>query len=207
MPATLEALIVFAAAIAPGYGFLSGYQHQRTHSPPDRDLHVLAQSFIVSSIWIAVTWWPAGHLLAGWANDDQLGAQELEVWLLACALLGLPYVLGRFMGLLIMRTAPGKPRWLHSLFGALGAFEPPTLWETTWELARARGVVVLVVRLKDGQVIEGQFANKSRVDFSPRQPRVYLERAYGYDQNGQRVAYPNGAFIEGREIVALQFKS
>lgn len=207
MPTTLEALIIFAAAIAPGYGFLSGYQHQRTHSQPDRDLHALAQAFIVSSIWIAVTWWPAGHLLAGWARDSQFGAHEFEVWLLACALLGLPYVLGRLVGLLLLGV-PGKgPRWLDSLFEALGAFAPPTLWESTWEHVRARGSVVLVVRLRDGAVIEGQFASRSSVDFSPRPPRVYLERAYGYDQNGERVAYPNGAYIEGREIVALQFKS
>lgn len=207
MPSTVEALIIFAAAIAPGYGFLSGYQHQRTYSPPDRDLYVLAQAFVLSSIWIAMTWWPAGHLLAGWARDHQLPAHELEVWLLSCALLGLPYALGRLLGLLLLRVVGRGPQWLDSLFEALGAFAPPTLWESTWERVRARGSAVLVVRLRDGTVIEGQFASQSRVDFSPRSPRLYLERAYGYDQDGQRVTYPNGAYIEGGEIVALQFKS
>lgn len=207
MPSIVETLAVSAAAIAPGYGFLSGYQHQRTHSPPDRDLHVYAQAFIASWFWIAVTWWPAGHLLSGWASHDELGAHELEVWLLACALLGLPYVLGRLLGVLLLRVARGRRGRLFFLFSRLGAFEPPTLWESTWEHARARGAVVLVVRLKDGAMIEGQFASKSRVDFSPRAPRVFLERAYGYDQDGRRVQYPNGAYIEGAEIVALQFKN
>jgi len=186
MPTTLEALAIFAAAIAPGYGFLNGYQHQRTHSPPDRDLNLFAQAFIVSSAWIAATWWPAGHLLSGWAANGELGAHEVEAWLLACGLLGLPYFLGRLIGLLLLRVADRGPKWLLSLFSALGLFEPPTLWESTWERARGRGSVVLVVR---------------------RTPRVYLERAYGYDQNGQRVSYPNGAYIEGGEIVALQFKT
>jgi hypothetical protein len=203
MPTPFETLAVFAAAIAPGYGFLSGYQHQRAHSHPDRDLHAYAQAFVVSSIWIAVTWWPAGHLLVKWTCDEQLGTHEPEVWLLACALLGLPYVLGRLFGQLLLRVSSGRCRWLFSFFDAIGVFDPPTLWESTWEYIRSRGPAVVVILLKDGTVIEGQFASRSRVDFSPRPPRVYLERAYGYDQNGQRIVFHGGVYIAGREIAAL----
>lgn len=95
--------------------------------------------------------------------------------------------------------------WLFSITSLLGLFESPTLWDWTWERARERNSVVLTVRLRDGGVVEGQFASASRVDFSPRQPRLFLEKAYGYDQSGQRVAYPNGAYLEGSEIVSVQF--
>jgi hypothetical protein len=207
MPATLEALVIFAAAIAPGYGFLSGYQHQRSHTSPERDLHVLAQAFIISALWIAVTWWPAGHLLTQWTSEGDLSSHEFATWLLVCLLLSLPYAIGRALGLLIRVAEGGKPHWLFSLLSAAGAFEPPTLWDWTWERARERGSVVLVVRLKDGGVIEGQFAGLSRADFSPRKPALYLEKAYGYDQAGQRVQYPRGAYLEAEEIAGAQFKT
>lgn len=207
MPTTLEALVVFAAAIAPGYGFLSGYQHQRSHTAPERDLHVIAQAFIVSAIWIAVTWWPAGHLLTEWMASDQLASHELAAWLLVCLLLGLPYLIGRVVGLAIRRIEAGSRGWLFSVMSTAGAFEPPTLWDWTWEQARRRGSVVLVVRLKDGGVIEGQFASFSRADFSPRKPALFLEKAYGYDQAGQRVPYPAGAYLEAGEIAGVQFKT
>ncbi|HET7574289.1 MAG TPA: hypothetical protein VFJ99_04165, partial [Solirubrobacterales bacterium] len=94
MPSTLESLAVFAAAIAPGYGLISGYQHQRSYSSPERDLHLLAQALVVSPGWIALTWWPIGHLLTTWTAAGSLGAHELATWLLACLFLGLPYALG-----------------------------------------------------------------------------------------------------------------
>jgi Family of unknown function (DUF6338) len=207
VPNTFEAVAVFAFAIAPGYALLVGYQHQRSHTAPDRDLHVLAQAFVLSATWIALTWWPTGHLLSGWAADGDLFDHEVYVWVLCCFLLGGPYMAGRSAGACVRAIADGKRGTTFSVMKAIGFFEPPTLWESTWERARARGATVVVVRLKDGSVIEGQFADKSRVDFSPRPPRVYLERAYGFNQDGRRIQYPKGAYIEGAEIVALQFRS
>lgn len=207
MPTTFEALAIFAAAIAPGYGFLTGYQHQRCHSPPSHDLHVLAQAFILSAIWVAITWWPIGHVLSAWAAADELGSHELIVWILACVFLGLPYVLGRIIGQVLRSVEEGQPAWLFKAMGVLGAFEKPTLWDWTWERVRRRGPVVIVIRLRDGGVIEGQYASASRVDFSPRKPRVFLEKAYGFDPSGKRVVYPHGAYLEGSEIVAVQFKT
>lgn len=207
MPDTFEAVAVFAFAIAPGYALLVGYQHQRSHTAPDRDLHVLAQAFVLSAAWIALTWWPAGHLLSGWTANGELFGHEAYVWMLCCFLLGGPYMAGRLAGAGVRAIADGERGALFSTMKAVGFFEPPTLWESTWERARARGATALVVRLKDGSVIEGQFASKSRVDFSPRPPCVYLERAYGYNQDGRRIQYPRGAYIEGAEIVAVQFRS
>jgi hypothetical protein len=89
----------------------------------------------------------------------------------------------------------------------LGAFEAPTLWDWTWEKARQRGSAVVVVRLKDGAVVEGQFARGSKADLSPRAPRLFLEKAYGHDQQGRRIVYPNGAYLEGSEIASVQFKT
>jgi hypothetical protein len=182
-------------AITPGYGFLSGY------------LHVLAQAFVLSAIWIALTWWPAGHLLTDWARQGMLNSHEAAVWAMACALLGLPYVLGRVVGVLLRAVEGGRPHWIFEAMSRLGAFEKPSLWDWTWEAARKREGTAVVIRLKDGSVIEGQYASNSKADFSPRQPRLYLEKAYGFDNVGRRIVYPQGAYVDGSEIVAVQFKT
>jgi hypothetical protein len=207
MPTTLEALAIFACAVAPGYGFLSGYQHRRSHSAPERDLYVLAQAFILSAAWVALTWWPIGHLLSNWAAEEKLASHELAVWILLCVFLASPYFLGRLCGQVIIGAGQARTGRVFSVLSNLGVFEPPSLWDSTWEQVRRRGSVVLVIQLKDGNSIEGQFANRSKVDFSPRPPRVYLEKAYGYDMAGQRIAFPQGAYVEGDQIVSVQFKN
>jgi len=207
MPATFEALAIFAAAIAPGYGFLTGFQRQSSYTAPERDLYVLAQAFVLSALWVALMWWPLGRWLLAWINGGDLGDHELAAWAMACAFLGLPYVLGRSVGFGIRRAEERRRGLLYGALDWLGVFEPPTLWDWTWSNVRDRGNVVLVVRLKDGGTLEGQFAGQSRVDYSPRRPRIYLERAYGFDEAGQRIVYPAGAYVEGDEIVGVQFKS
>jgi hypothetical protein len=98
-------------------------------APPRHDLHVLAQAFVLSAIWIALTWWPAGHLLSQWAHERTLNSHEAIVWAMACALLCLPYALGRVAGLLLRAVERGRPRWLFHAMSRLGMFEKPTLWD------------------------------------------------------------------------------
>lgn len=207
MPNTLEALAIFAAAIAPGYGLLSGLQRQSNYTAPERDLYVLAQAFILSAVWLAVMWWPLARWLLAWQADGNLREHELAAWAMACAFLGLPYAVGRLIGFGIRRAQERREGWLYQALEPLGVFEPPTLWDWTWSEVRDRGSVVLVITLKDGRTLEGQFAELSRVDFSPRRPRIFLEKAYGYDEEGQRIVFSRGAYVEGDEIAGVQFKT
>lgn len=207
MPSTLEALAIFAVAIAPGYGFLSGFQYQRSHTPPERDLYLLAQAFITSAVWIAVTWWPVGHLLSGWTADESLQDHEFMAWLLLCSFLLLPYGPGRLIGTVVGIAGKRKSGPLFQLFRRLGFYRHATLWESTWTEAKDRGGAIVVIRLRDGSTVEGQFSGGSLADSSPRKPRLYLEKAYGWNKDGQRVIFPRGAYLEGDQIAAVQFKT
>lgn len=207
MPSTFEAVTVFAFAIAPGYALLVGYQHQRSHTAPERDLHVLAQAFVLSAAWIALTWWPAGHLLIGWAVDGEILDHEACVWFLCCLLLGGPYLVGRFAGAGVRAVAAREEGGLFAAMRAVGFFEQPSLWDRVWTDARHRGNVLLRIRLKEGGSIEGLYAAGSEADLSPRRPRVYLEKAYGQDEEGNTVIYPMGAYVEGDQIIGIEFKS
>lgn len=198
---------MFAFAIVPGYVLLVGYQHQRSHTAPERDLHVLAQAFVLSAFWLALTWWPAGHLLSTWAANDELDSHEPMVWLLCCFLLGAAYLAGRIAGAVIRMVGGKREGRLFSWMRSLGLFSQPTLWDWVWTEAGQRGNVLLVIRLKDGGSIEGLYAASSAADLSPKRPRVYLERAYGCDDEGNTVIYPWGAYVEGDQIVGIEFKS
>jgi hypothetical protein len=207
VPQSLQAAAVFAFAIAPGYALLVGYQHQRSHTAPERDLHVFAQAFVLSAGWIALTWWPAGHLLTSWADRGELGAHEFDVWLLSCLMLGSAYVVGRSAGAAVRAIGKRKHGRLFSFMSVIGFFEQPSLWDRIWTEAHQRGNVLLAIRLKDGGSIEGLYASESEVDLSPRPRRVYLEKVYGYDEEGNTVVYSKGAYIEGDQIVGIEFKS
>jgi hypothetical protein len=207
VPDSLEAAAVFAFAIAPGYALLTGYQYQRTHTMPERDLHVLAQAFVFSAAWIALTWWPIGHLLTQWANRDEWVDKEFEVWLLSSVLLGGAYIAGRLAGGFVEWIAEKREGWLFSRMQEIGFFDPPSLWDWIWTEARLRGNVLVIIRLKEGGFIEGLYAGSSEADLSPRQPRVYLEKAFGYDEEGNTVVHPKGAYVEGSQIIGIEFKS
>jgi len=205
MPATLEALAVLAFAITPGYALLSGYQHQRSHSAPERDLYVLAQAFILSAAWLALTWWPIGHFLSCWTTGHELDDHEFLTWLLIVVFLGGSYIAGRAMGAFVQRVAKKGYGWTFTAMRAAGIFDPPSLWDWIWAEAKTRGEVLLVVTFKDGATLEGQYAGGSLADLSPRPPRVYLEKAYGHDSDGNPVTYARGAYVEGDQIADIRF--
>jgi hypothetical protein len=207
MPGTLEALAIFAFAIAPGYALITGYQHQRSHSAPERDLHVLAQAFVFSAVWLGLTWWPIGHLLVRWTADHELDEHQVWAWLLISLFLGGSYVAGRLAGAFVRRVAAKGNGFVFEAMKSAGVFDRPSLWDWIWADASSRVDVLLVITYKDGEVLEGQYAGKSWADLSPRRPRVYLQTAYGYDGDGNRVIYPHGAYVEGDQIVDIKFKT
>lgn len=207
MPSSLEAVAVFTFAIAPGYALLVGYQHRRSHTAPEKDLYVLAQAFVLSAAWIAITWWPSGHLLTTWATDGSLDDHEALAWLLTCLLLGGALVAGRMAGAAVGRVADKGSGWIFLRMQTWGLFDPPSQWDWVWTQARYRGNVLVVIRLREGGTVEGLYAEHSEADLSPKKPRVYLEKAYGYDDEGNTVIYPRGALVDAEQILAIEFKS
>jgi hypothetical protein len=90
---------------------------------------------------------------------------------------------------------------------SIGFFDPPSLWDWIWTEARYRGNALVVIRLKEGEVIEGLYAGESEADLSPKRPRVYLQKAYRQDEEGNIVVYPQGAYVEGDQITGIEFRS
>jgi len=225
MPSTLEAALIFALLISPGYVLLQGYRRARSYSVPDRDLYVLAQAIVASLAWIASVWIvlsAAGDPVSGWGivpeNDNRLTAHQTTIALLVLGVELVPFAVGSLAGFVV--NALQRAERAHMLLGWTGLFEPPTAWEHAWNEAAARlssdaaqQTVDVSVRLRSGGIVRGSYSGGSRVDFSPRpHHQIFLETAYGLDDSELPPKLTGdgtigGVFIDASEIATIYFNS
>jgi hypothetical protein len=103
VPSTLEGILVFVLAIAPGYLLVRGFSVGRNHVAPGRDLYVLAEAVVASVLWLAVVYLFAEERLSEYGllprNDTTLEAKGDHVAVFLLVVVLAPYVLGRALGL------------------------------------------------------------------------------------------------------------
>lgn len=204
MPATVDAALIFAVLVVPGYLLSQGVEQGRNVDADRPDLHVLAKAVVVSVIWLAITWPIAVEDLVTWVDAETLGEHSyLAAAWRAGVLILLPYLVGRTLGELIERN-------VAVIAPILRAMRIGTTFGTPWDLAWARvqasaGPVLVTVRLDDGNKLVGQFAKRSSASVSPQHHEVFLEEAYE-DDAGQLVIYHQGLHIDGDKIAAVSFQ-
>ncbi|HYP56293.1 MAG TPA: DUF6338 family protein [Solirubrobacterales bacterium] len=208
MPNSLDAALVFALLIVPGYQLVRGYAVASGADAPDRDLYVLAQAVVASLVWLALTW-PAVRNLLIWVGEDALGDHLLCVYLIAPLVVGLPYLVGSVGGSAVKKLAAPRgakgPTAVLRFLSAVGIVGRGTSWDRVWLGAIKAGRAVATVDLVNGKSIVGQFASNSFVAASPAAPAVFFERAYEVDANGTTTTFAAGAFIDAAQIVAIKF--
>jgi hypothetical protein len=225
VPSTLQAAVIFALLISPGYVLLQGYRRARSYSVPDRDLYVLAQAVVASLAWLASIWFVLsviGDPLAHWGllprDSHLLASHQAGVALLVLSVELVPFLVGLLAGSALNRLQ-GVER-ARGLLGWTGIFEPPTAWEQAWNEAAARvdpggglQAIDVSVRLKGGGLVRGRYGSSSRADLSPRPShQIFLETAYGLDDSEvpARVVGDGtigGVFIDASEIATIYFNS
>jgi hypothetical protein len=221
VPPTLQAALVFALLVSPGFVLVQGYRRGRTHTLPDRDLYVLAQAVVASLGWLAVVWLlqsRVGDPISSWGlvpqNDVLLEQHREALALLLLAIEFMPFGFGLMAGFVI--NALQRLDRARFLLGWTGIFEPPTAWEQAWNAAHFRAStssaqqpIDVSVRLKAGGVVVGRYGSASRADLSPRlSHQLFLETAYGLDDSGSPVTSLGdgtigGVFIDASEISAV----
>jgi hypothetical protein len=203
MPGSLEAALVFALLIVPGYQIVRGYAVARGADAPPKDLYVLAQTIVASLVWLVLTWVVVEDLLR-WISDDAVGEHTLAAYAIAPLVVGVPYAVGRIGGLVARRAAPRRDL-LGALLRAIGLGPRETAWELAWAPFAERPGGVVTLALDDGNTIAGQFGVRSFVAAPPATPAVYLERAYELRGDGSVVTYAGGVYVDGSRIVAAKF--
>jgi hypothetical protein len=219
VPGTLEAAIVFALFIAPGFVFQRGYAARRlTRTLAERDLYALGAAVAWSIVLVAVAWLVFHGRLADWGvipgDEAKLEDHQAAVGGALLAIVLLPFPIGWVAATLVNRSASWGP------LARLRMFEPPTAWDAAWLAVRAKlqqlpadqRYVDLTVRLKTGVLIEGRYGTRSTADLSPRPThQLFVETGYGYtlgkddsestlDAEGEL-----GIYIEASEIAAIYF--
>jgi hypothetical protein len=201
MPDSLEAAIVFALLIVPGYAFLSGYRLGREKAGPVRDLYAVAEAVVVSVILLAIAWFRVSDLLT-WIDDDTLDAHKGGALVLLLALILLPFAGGRVVAELFewLADRPGPERLLRKL----KLIPEGNAWQKAW--AATRNGALVVIDLKDGGTLYGQVADGVRIDLPPGAPALYLPIAYrplGAGDGAELVRMTHGVYVHGEQIAAL----
>jgi hypothetical protein len=206
VPATVEAVIIFAVLIAPGYLLNQGIAQGRDVDAGRPDLHVLARALVASVIWLLMTWWWASEKVIRWVSEDKVDQHSVfaDTWR-AVVLVLLPYLVGRLLGSAVQRNWKGA----EVLRGLGIASTRGTPWDFAWQRVKDNDKPTLVIiTLQDGRKVAGQFANGSRATVSPQDPEVYLEQAYELKEPGgtDLVVYDRGLHVDGSRISAIAFK-
>ena len=200
MPASVEAAIIFALLIVPGYSLLAGYRLGREGAGPSRDLYVIAEAIVASVLMLAISWFRVTDLL-DWIDQDSLDEHTGGALVLLLGLIVVPFLIGRALAEIIDRVASRADLQRH--LTRLRLIPEGNAWQTAWARAREHGTLV-VIDLKDGGgTIYGQMTHEGSVDLPPNEPALYLPVAYRSDDEGKIVRMSHGAYVHGATIAAL----
>jgi hypothetical protein len=220
VPSTLQAAVLFALLIAPGFLWVRGYARGRARTVAERDLYALAQAVVAGIAWLSVIVVALQGWLHTWGvlprNDALLEQHKTPVALSLLAIVFLPYALGWAAAAVGQTLASRLERWSSKtiwngvsgtgltaakgrtkLFAAKeikrsGLVAPPSAWDRAWTRPAARDEGWVTILMEDGSFIRGRYGGGAQIDLSPRPRQVFLVEGYGYDQNGDERAFASG---------------
>jgi hypothetical protein len=182
-PTTIEALVIIALVLSPGYVFTQIARRFIAHVPESTDVRFLLTIITVGTFIQAVAFpfWTSS-ILRYYVND-QLLRHEREVFLwavLVCFVL--PLVLGIAVGWLTLLKPVDKA--LDKI--GLGYVDRmPSAWD--YIVRKPRGAYVRV-HLRDGLgMVGGVFGDQSLASLDPKRADLYLQEAWRLDDEGNFV--------------------
>lgn len=191
-PTTIEALVIIALVLSPGYVFTQVARRSIAHVPESTDLRFLLTIITVGTFIQAVAFpfWTSS-ILRYYLNDEILRHErEVFSWaVLVCFVL--PLVLGVVVGRLTLRKPVDRALgWV-----GLGYVDRmPSAWD--YVVRQPRGSYVRV-HLRDGQgTIAGVFGDQSVASLDPKRADVYLQEAWQIDGDGTFI----GALLDSRGV-------
>jgi hypothetical protein len=198
MPGSLEALLIVAFGLVPGYLFLVA---RRTFAVGDtRDKEALLLECIAGSLVFWVVVGTPFLLASGWRPASLSGAAQSlgPRWLMALAAVAvvLPLLAGFGVGRVESRRG-----WL------LGRRRVhPKAWD--WRFSRPERLFVLVT-LTDGTQLGGYWGSRSFASSFPNEEDLFLEAVYDVEDGRivQEKVRTRGAWVPKGSIRALEFWS
>lgn len=182
LPTSIEALIIIALVVSPGYVFTQIARRSIAHIQEPTDLRFLL-TIITAGLGIqllffplytryVVSWYVSGTLL-----DHQVG---MFIWVLIVCFVA-PFGLGAFAG----KAVSWAP--IEKVLDAIGlgyTDRMPSAWDY---VIRQKGSRYVRVHLKDGRLVGGVYHTSSLASSDPGRPDLYSEQAWQLTEAGEFV--------------------
>jgi hypothetical protein len=179
-PTTIEALIIIALVLSPGYIFTQVARRLIAHVPESTDVRLLLTVITWGTVILAVAFPFWTNTILGYYLDGRLRQHETEAfrWAVTICLI-LPVALGVAVGWL---TTLKSVDWVLDKIGLGYVDRLPSAWDL---VARQQKGSWVKIQLKDDQgVVAGRFGDHSVASLDPRRADVYLEQAWRLDESG-----------------------
>jgi hypothetical protein len=213
VPSTVEALVVAALVIAPGYVFTRTITRviSQVEEPPDLRflMTTITWGLAIHALLLLSPWWPQQiprtDQVLDFYLDKSLPAHAADIarWAVV-SLAVVPWVLGQITARVI--AIPWIDTKILDWLEFSIVDRTPTAWQ--YVLNKERSAYVLVF-LKDGRVIGGCYTNKSFASNNPRHGDIYLEtRCHLNDANEFQygVLHSAGVWIAHDVISHVEFR-
>jgi hypothetical protein len=203
VPTTIEALVIVALVLSPGYVFTQLARRVIAHIEESTDvrflLTVITAGTAIHALIFPWTLWVLDYYLA---SDLRSHSWEAFGWAVVTIFV-FPVGLGVLAGRLTLRRS--VERVLD--WAGLGYIDRmPSAWDYAIRQLRPNYVVI---RLKDEQgTIGGVFANRSFGSLNPRRADIYLEEAWQLNEDGTfRQVIPDtlGVWVSQDEMAYVHF--
>lgn len=203
MPTTIEALVVIALVLSPGYVFTQLVRRMIAHVPETTDTRFVL-TITTAGTAIHGLLFPWSTRILDYYLGSSLSDHRLEVVLwTSSVILFVPVALGVLVGRLTLWRVVER---------ALGTIGPgyidrmPSAWDF---VMRQRQPSYARIHLKDDQgMIGGIFADRSFASLDPGRADIYLEEAWWLDKEGEfdeKVLDTQGVWISADVMAYVHF--
>lgn len=178
MPTSVEALLIIALVVSPGYVFTQLARRSIPHVDDPTDLRFLVTA-ITAGVALHSLAFPWSSRILRFHLDDRLYDHRWEVvgWV-TVVVLTVPAALGALIGRIVLWS---RVDWLLDKVGLGYIDRTPSAWN--YVMGQRAGRYVRV-HLKDGGIVGGVFADRSFGSTDPRRGDIYLQTAWQLDDKG-----------------------
>ncbi len=204
MPTTLEALLIVALVLTPGFIFTQIVRRTVAYVAESTDarffLMIISSGMVIHALLV---WWSSRILDFHIAKTLPANRWEVFAWAVVTIFVT-PAALGIAIGLL------SKVKRTDAVLEKLGMGyndRMPSAWEF---VIRKRFPAYVKVYLRDGKgIVAGVYQNKSFGSYPPGKPDIYLERQWQLDGDGNfHIPIPDsrGVWVSQDVIAYIEFQ-
>jgi Family of unknown function (DUF6338) len=207
---TAQKALAIAVLFVPGLLLATGYSRARARaSRPEidkGDLIAIAQTIVLSMLWLPVLWSLGGHKIVDWLGRKDVADHPWAIGGLILLNLGAPFIAGLLAGQAVDKISSRPSGPLARVLRWTGMFEPQTVWDAAWRRAIRAEWAAVEIRLKDDTQYNVLFDSTSTVGLTPAPRHLFFSAEYRWHDGEPEVVEHAGVYIDATDVVSLRFE-